>query len=77
MAKPRTSIRVGQRLVYHDGSPGYVCLNSRGQLVYGPGEPFKVAWKDLDGSESEEYYTLEQFDDEGITWGKGRMRWAP
>ena len=74
--KVRTTIQVGQRLIYHDGQRGYVSLNSHGQTTYGLGEEFKVTWKDIGGAEWEDYYTLEDFEEEGITWGRGRMRWA-
>ena len=60
----RTSIRVGQRLINWDGSKGYVSLNSRGQRVFGTGEPFLVEWLDYDHQvEDAVYLTLEQLDE--------------
>ena len=77
MTKARTSIRVGQRLIYHDGNRGYVRLNSDGKRVYGPGETFYVVWLGEDGEYADTMlYTLEQFADEGITFGRGVMPWA-
>jgi hypothetical protein len=73
----RTSIRVGQRLMSWDGRKGYVSLNSRGQRVFGRGEPFLVEWLDYDGTiEDAQYLTLEQLSDEGIRFGRGVMPWA-
>jgi hypothetical protein len=75
--KPRTSIRVGQRLINWDGSKGYVTLNSKGTRVFGPGEQFLVEWLGLDGTvEDSSYLTLEDFTKEGITVGRGVMPWA-
>ena len=73
----RTTIRVGQRLRNWDGTRGYVTLNSRGIQVFGPGEPFMVEWLGLDGTvEDGVYYTLEDLEREGITFGRGVMPWA-
>ena len=75
--KARKSIRVGQRLINWDGMKGYVDLNSIGKTVYDPGEPFLVQWLDWDGEQGDaNYYTLEQFREEGITFGRGVMPWA-
>ena len=72
-----TTIRVGQRLTRWDGAKGYVDTNSKGTSVYGLGEPFQVIWLDADGAaEDAEYLTLEQFQREGIQWGRGVMPWA-
>jgi hypothetical protein len=74
---PRTSIRVGQRLINWDGTRGYVALNSHGKRVFGPHEPFLVEWLGLDGTvEDAAFYTLDAFAQEGITFGKGVMAWA-
>jgi hypothetical protein len=73
----RTTIRVGQRLRNWDGTRGYVALNSQGKRVFGPGEPFLVEWIGLDGTvEDSAYYTLENLEREGITFGRGVMPWA-
>ena len=75
--RPRTLIRVGQRVIRWDGIPGYVGTNSQGKNVHGPSEPFHVEWLDADGSvEDAEILTLEQFKAEGIRFGRGLMRWA-
>ena len=80
--KKLTSIRVGQRLVNHDGLKGYVNLNSGGKAVFGPGESFMVIWTSYDsydnqqGVEGADYYTLETLEQEGITLGRGVMPWA-
>ena len=75
--KPRTSIRVGERLINWDGARGYVALNSQGTRVFGTREPFLVEWLGLDGTvEDSSYLTLEDFTKEGITFGKGVMPWA-
>ena len=74
---PRTTIRVGQRLINWDGTKGYVALNSKGKSVFGPGEEFMVEWLDWDGEiEDAAYYTLETVKQEGVTFGKGVMPWA-
>lgn len=74
----RTGIRVGQRLINWDGIKGYVALNSQGKGVFGLGESFMVEWLGLDGKTVEDavYYCLEDFEHEGITFGKGVMPWA-
>ena len=73
----RSTIRVGQRLINWDGTKGYVALNSQGTSVFGPGESFQVEWLDADGTiEDAVYLTLEQFDAEGIRFGRGVMPWA-
>jgi hypothetical protein len=73
----RKSIRVGQRLFYWDGMPGYVALNSTGKRIFGPGETFQVDWLDAEGNiEDSHYLTLEDFAEEGITFGRGVMPWA-
>jgi hypothetical protein len=75
--KTRTRIRVGQRLIAWDGTRGYVTLNSQGTRVFGPGEPFLVEWLGLDGTvEDSAYYTLENLEQEGMTFGRGVMPWA-
>ena len=75
--KTRTCIRVGQRLIGWDGTHGYVALNSKGKSIYGPGEQFMVEWLGLDGAvEDSAYYTLENLEREGITFGRGVMPWA-
>ena len=75
--KPRRLIRVGQRLIHWDGSRGTVAFNTRGTLTYGPGEPFKVEWRGLDGTvEDSAYYTLADLEREGITFGRGVEPWA-
>lgn len=77
MKVKRTTIRVGQRLNFWDGTKGYVQLNTQVSQFYHPGESFKVAWLDHDGSVLEEtYYCLEDFEAEGITFGRGLMPWA-
>ena len=53
---PRTSIRVGQRLINWDGTRGYVTLNSKGKRVFGPGEEFMVEWLDGDGEVDERHH---------------------
>lgn len=74
---PRTSIRVGQRLIRWDGSKGYVAQNTKGQRVFGPGETFMVEWLGLDGTiEDAEYLTLEALEKEGVKFGRGLMPWA-
>lgn len=74
----RTLIRVGQRLIRWDGMRGYVALTTRPQTVFGPGEEFMVEWLDYDGEvEASEYLTLEQFEAEGVRWGRGTLPWAP
>jgi hypothetical protein len=76
-AARRTTIRVGQRLRHWDGTRGYVALNSLGKQVFGAGEPFMVEWLGLDGTvEDSAYYTLEELEKEGITFGRGVMPWA-
>ena len=72
------SIRVGQRLIAWDGTPGFVALNSHGKSVYGPGEAFRVEWLDTDmkAVEDSQYLTLEALEAEGIRRGKGLMPWA-
>lgn len=74
----RTSVRVGQRLINWDGTKGYVALKSQGTRVIGPGEPFLVEWLGFDGKTMEDaaYFTLEDLEREGITFGKSVMRWA-
>jgi hypothetical protein len=73
----RTAIRVGQRLRNWDGTSGYVALNSQGKRVFGPGKSFLVEWVGLDGSvEDGAYYTLEDLERGGITFGRGVMPWA-
>jgi hypothetical protein len=73
----RTEIRVGQRLIAHDGTPGYVALNTRGTRIYGAGDAFRVDWLDGDGEvEDSQYLTLQELADEGITSGRGVMPWA-
>lgn len=76
--RPRTIIRVGQRLFTDDGSRGYVAQNSQGKRIYGPGEEFLVEWLDGTGGgyEGAEYYTLATLADEGIMFGRGVMPWA-
>ena len=69
---PRTTIRVGQRLIRWDGMTGTVALNSHGTRVHGPGAVFLVEWADGDS----EYLTLAQFEAEGVTRGKGVAPWA-
>jgi hypothetical protein len=76
-AAQRPEIRVGQRLIRWDGSRGYVALNTAGRRVFGPGEAFLVEWLGLDGTvEDAEYLTLETFEQEGVTFGRGLMPWA-
>jgi hypothetical protein len=73
----RSTIRVGQRLVRWDGAKGYVDQNTKGTAVYGPGEEFQVCWLDADGSvEDADTLTLAALVAEGITRGRGLMRWA-
>lgn len=76
--RPRTSIRVGQRLSADDGSRGYVALNSHGKRIYGPDEEFMVEWIESNwgGHEGAEYYTLATLLEEGIMFGRGVMPWA-
>ena len=75
--RSRTAIRVGQRLIFHDGTRGYVALNTRGTRVYGPGEVFRIDWLDADGSVADsQYATLDTLEAEGITVGHGVMPWA-
>lgn len=76
---PRSpSIRVGQRLIAWDGTPGFVAFNSQGKRCYGPGESFKIEWLDADRKtiEDSQYLTLEDLEAEGIRRGKGLMPWA-
>jgi hypothetical protein len=45
--------------------------------VFGLGEAFLVEWLGLDGTvEDTEYLTLEAFEKEGVTFGRGLMPWA-
>ena len=54
-----------------------MALHSQGKRVFGPGEPFFVEWIGLDGAvENSAYYTLEDLEREGITFGRGVMPWA-
>ena len=74
---PKSTSRVGQRLIAWDGTRGYVALNSQGKRVYGLGERFKIEWLDADGEvEDAQYVSLEQFEKEGIKSGRGVMPWA-
>jgi hypothetical protein len=73
----RKTIRVGQRLIQRDGTQGYVAVNSRGRRVFGRGERFLVAWVDeTEDVKDAVYLTLEQFNAEGIRFGRGLMPWA-
>src|SRR5215831_19292483 len=57
---PKSTIRVGQRLIAWDGTRGYVALNSQGKRVYGMGERFKIEWLDTNGEvENAQYVSLE------------------
>lgn len=79
MARPkaRTTISVGQRLIRWDGERGYVDLTSTSKKTFGPGEAFQVVWLDSHGKvDGAEYLTLEQFEEEGVQWGRGKMPWA-
>jgi hypothetical protein len=45
--------------------------------VFGPGEAFLVEWLGFDVTvEDAEYLTLETFEQEGVTFGRGLMPWA-
>jgi hypothetical protein len=75
--RKRTLIRVGQRLHNWEGTPGYVALNSQGKSVHVSGETFQIHWTDGEGNvEDSQTLSLEQFEYEGITWGRGVMPWA-
>jgi hypothetical protein len=75
--RTRQLIRVGQRLINWDGQKGYVALNTKGKSFFGPGEQFLVEWLDADGEiEDATYFTLEQFEHEGVQFGRGVMPWA-
>jgi len=67
--RPRTSIRVGQRLHRWDGEPGYVALNSRGIRVHTAGDAFQVLW-----TTRERVPDTRPFNDEGVQ-GQGVMPW--
>ena len=76
-SKQPTEIRVGQRLIHWDGMRGYVWPGTEGKRVYQQGESFRVRWTDpFDGSVEDEFYTLADFEEEGIRFGKGVMPWA-